>query len=338
MANGNIFGFPCKEENADIVIIPVPWDATTSTHKGSSLGPQSILKASIQMDFFHPDVDKAYETNVFMTEISSEWKKINSSCSEKSSEYIRYFEEEGEEKAIGYFKNEIENINHIQSILTENLRERCAELLNQNKIVAILGGEHSTPLGLIQAISERYDDFGVLHIDAHASLRSTYLGFDQSQASVMRNALNSCPNLTKLIQLGVRDLSEDEFIFSNEQERIHTFYDWNIKKDILKGKSWHKSIGDIINEMPNNIYISFDIDGLKPYFCPNTGAPVAGGFELNEIQFLFSEMLNAGKNIIGFDLCEVTPSSDNDIDAKFGAQVLWELVCYTEQSRRNAKT
>lgn len=337
VANGNIFGFPCKEENADIVIVPVPWDATASYGKGSSLGPQAILKASIQLDFFHPDLEKAYNTKVFMSEISSEWKKINSECSEKSIEYMRYLEQEGEEKALGYFKNEIENINHIHSILTENLKEKCTQLFENNKFVGILGGEHSVALGLIQALNNKYDEFGVLQIDAHADLRPSYSGFEQSHASIMRNVLDSCENMIKLVQIGIRDLSEEEYNFAEDNKRISTFYDWDIKKNISKGKPWFESIMKIVQELPENIYISFDIDGLKPYLCPNTGTPVSGGFELHEIQQLFSEIVASGKKIIGFDLCEVSPGDENQLDADFGAQVLWELTCYAEKSRRIIK-
>ena len=337
MANGNIFGFPGNVDEADIVLIPVPWDATTSHGKGSSNGPQAILQASIQLDFFHHELDRAYETKVYMTEISSEWKKINNGCSEKSTEYIRYLEQEGEEKALGYFKNEIEHINHIQSILTSNLKDRCTELLEKHKIVGIIGGEHSTSLGLIQALNDKFENFGILQIDAHADLKDSYLGFDQSHASSMRNVLSTCPQMTKLVQMGVRDLSEEEYNYAENDQRISTYYDWNIKKDILKGRLWNDSVGEIIDELPNDIYISFDIDGLKPFLCPNTGTPVAGGFELHEIQLLFSEIEASGKNIIGFDLCEVSPGDDNQIDANFGAQTLWEMVCYAEKSRRRNK-
>ena len=111
----------------------------------------------------------------------------------------------------------------------------------------------------------------------------------------MRNVLNTCPNMSKLIQIGVRELSEEEFTFSKEESRISTYYDWDVKKELLNGKTWLDIVKNIIREMPNNIYVSFDIDGLKPYLCPNTSTPKDGGFELNEIQFLLKELVNAGK-------------------------------------------
>ena len=71
VANGNIFGFPVTEDEANIVIIPAPWDATASYSKGTSEGPKAILTASTQLDFFYPQLDKAYETKVFMAPISA---------------------------------------------------------------------------------------------------------------------------------------------------------------------------------------------------------------------------------------------------------------------------
>jgi agmatinase len=93
-------------------------------------------------------------------------------------------------------------------------------------------------------------------------------------------------------------------------------------------------VQDIINELPQHVYISFDIDGLKPELCPHTGTPVAGGFELQEIRFLLFQLIEAGKKIIGFDLNEVSPGEVGDWDANVGARALWELVCVTEKSRR----
>ena len=72
------------------------------------------------------------------------------------------------------------------------------------------------------------------------------------------------------------------------------------------------------------IYISFDIDGLDPKLCPHTGTPVPGGFELDQLSYLFKEIVKAEKKIIGFDLCEVAPG-DDEWDANVGARVLWEL-------------
>jgi agmatinase len=334
IANGNIFGFPYTEQDADIVIIPIPWDATASYGKGTSNGPQAILDASTQLDFYHPELDKAYDTKVYMAPISNEWKEINDICCEKGMRYIHFLEENGEELAMEKFKSDIDEINEAHEALRSNLKERSLELLKAGKMVAVLGGEHSTPLGLIEALNETYADFGILQIDAHADLRDAYEGFNQSHASIMFNVLNRCDNMSKLVQVGIRDISEREVHLSDEHNRVKTFFDWNLKNESYIGKTWSEQVVEIIESLPKNVYISFDIDGLKPELCPHTGTPVAGGFELQEVSYLLFKVVESGRNIIGFDLNEVAPGNEGDWDANVGARALWQLVCAAGKSLR----
>jgi len=334
IANGNIFGFPYTEQEADLVIIPIPWDATASYGKGTSNGPQAILDASTQLDFYHPELDKAYDTKVYMAPISNEWKEINDICCEKGMRYIHFLEENGEELALEKFKSDIDEINKAHEALRANLKERSLELLKAGKMVAVLGGEHSTPLGLIEALNETYSDYGILQIDAHADLRDAYEGFNQSHASIMFNVLNRCDNMSKLVQVGIRDVSEREVHLSDEHNRVKTFFDWNLKNESYHGKTWSQQVEEIIESLPKNVYISFDIDGLKPELCPHTGTPVAGGFELQEISYLFFKLVESGRKIIGFDLNEVAPGNEGDWDANVGARALWQLVCAAGRSLR----
>jgi agmatinase len=335
IANGNIFGFPYTESEATIVIVPIPWDATASYGKGTSNGPEAILEASTQLDFFHPDLDRAYDTKVYMSPVSQEWKEINAHCCEQGLEYIQYLESNGEEKAREKYQSVLDEINTAHEALRANLKERCLALIGQGKIPAVLGGEHSTPLGLIEALNETYADFGILQIDAHADLRDAYEGFHQSHASIMFNVLQHAENMSKLVQVGIRDVSEREVFLSRDSDRVQTYYDWNLKNEQYTGKTWAKQVDEMIAQLPQNVYVSFDIDGLKPELCPHTGTPVAGGFDLQEISYLLFALANAGRRIIGFDLNEVAPGSEGDWDANVGARALWQLVCSCEKSRRN---
>jgi agmatinase len=335
IANGNLFGFPTTEKQADIVITPVPWDATASYGKGTSDGPQAILEASTQLDFFHPYVTEAWKTNVFMSPISEEWKKINAELCVKAIDYIQFLENGGIVENDSHFQQILQEINEAQTALKINLKEKIKSILNSNKIPAILGGEHSTPLALIESLDELKQPFGILQIDAHADLRVAYEGFEQSHASIMYNVLKNCKNVEKIVQVGIRDISQTEIDFiKNNSDRISTFFDWDIKEQLFKGKTWHEVVNEIVNELPQNVYISFDIDGLRPYLCPNTGTPVAGGFELEEINYLFFELVKTGRKIIAFDLNEVSPNGIDDWDANVGARALWNIVCATELSRR----
>lgn len=340
IANGNIFGFPVSLEEATIVITPIPWDATASFGKGTSNGPEAILEASTQLDFYHPNLEKAFETKVFMSPVSEAWKEINSDLCSNAMEYISYLEDGGLLEDAPHFQEVLDQMAEAQEALKENLKERSIELFKEGKIPAVLGGEHSTPLGLIEAIDSLGENFGILQIDAHADLRDAYEGFEQSHASIMFNALKNCSNLGRLVQVGIRDIAQSEIdLIENSKGRIQTFFDWEIKEALFAGKTWKIIVDEIIAALPQRVYISFDIDGLKPNLCPNTGTPVPGGFELDEITYLFMELVNQGKEIIAFDLNEVSPADSienyaTSWDANVGARALWNLVCATEKSRR----
>jgi agmatinase len=338
IANGNIFGFPVTAAEAQIVLIPVPWDATASYGKGTSDGPQAILDASTQLDFYHPKLDNAWQTPVFMTPISKEWKQINADLCIKAMDYISYLEDGGQLAQDREHQVTVAEIAEAQLALKANLKEKASQLLQEGKIPAVLGGEHSVPLGLLEAIDAQGKPFGILQIDAHADLRNAYEGFEQSHASIMFNALKNCANLERLVQVGIRDIAQSEIdLIEQSAGRIKTYFDWSIKEQLFEGRTWKDIVQDIIADLPENVYISFDIDGLKPALCPHTGTPVCGGFELEEVNYLFFELVKAGKKILAFDLNEVAPGTQDDWDANVGARALWNLVCATEKSRRASK-
>ena len=206
-------------------------------------------------------------------------------------------------------------------------------VLNQQKTVGLVGGDHSTPLGMMQALSEKFGEFAILQIDAHADLRIAYEGFEHSHASIMYNALK-IKEVQKLVQVGIRDYCEEELnIIENSNGRVKTFFDRDIKYAQYNGDSWDRIVNRIVNELPNQIYLSFDIDGLDPKLCPNTGTPVAGGFETEQVLFLLEKIVKSGRKIIAFDLNEVSPGVGNDWDANVAARLLYRicnLVAYSQ--------
>src|SRR5690606_13345614 len=122
-------------------------------------------------------------------------------------------------------------------------------------------------------------NFGLLQIDAHADLREAYEGFKYSHASIMYNVLNEIPQVQKLVQVGIRDYGDDELtMIRTEKNRVVTFFDRDLKEAEYEGQTWKALCEQIVDELPQNVYISFDIDGLDPKLCPNTGTPVPGGF------------------------------------------------------------
>lgn len=333
ISNGNIFGFPVKKEAASIILFGVPWDVTASYGKGTANAPEAILEASTQLDFYHPKLENAFETKVYLEPINTVWSKQNTELLPKAIEYINYLEEGGKVEESLAFSSFLDLVNKTQVELKNDYKSQALEQINQNKIVGFIGGEHSIPLGLIEALAET-NSFGILQIDAHADLRDAYEGFYQSHASVMYNAIQ-LENVTKLVQVGIRDIAQVEIDLIENNPKIITHFDWEIKEKTFIGQTWQKQVQQIIASLPNKVYISFDIDGLRPELCPNTGTPVPGGFSLEEVNYLIFEVVKAGKEIIGFDLNEVGVSQDSDWDANVGARALWNLVCATESSRRN---
>ena len=207
-----------------------------------------------------------------MSAISSEWKTINDSFHKDMADYIEFLENGGDIESNPFFKGWLQKVNDTQLALKENLKEKTRSLIDDNKTVGILGGEHSSPLGLLEVLNEKHKDFGILQIDAHADLRIAYEGFEQSHASIMYNALTNCEHITKLVQVGIRDISQGEVEFiESSNDRIKTFYDWGLKEKQYEGKTWKALVDDIIYSLPEKVYLSFDIDGLNPELCPSTG-------------------------------------------------------------------
>ncbi len=332
--NGNIFGFPYTLTEAELVIIPVPWEVTTSYGGGTADAPQVILNASTQLDFFDPHLPNAWERKVAMKEIPLKIYDKNSALRPLAEEYIKKLEE-GELPSENRGLQKIaEHINKECETLKNTIKNDAKALLESGKKVAILGGDHSSPLGLIEALSEKHPSFSILQIDAHADLRKAYEGFTFSHASIMYNALQ-LPQISKVVQVGIRDICPDEVeMINNSNGRIKTFFDWDIKNALYEGQTWKMICDVIISELNNEVYISFDIDGLDPKLCPNTGTPVAGGLELSQVNYLLNGLAESGKKIIGFDLNEVAPG-ENEWDANVGARVLYKLCCMMFKSYNN---
>ncbi|MEO5642982.1 MAG: agmatinase family protein, partial [Bacteroidia bacterium] len=322
--NANMYGLPFTCDEAEVVIIPIPWDVTVSYSDGTANGPQAVFNASFQVDLFEPAVKDAWKIGLAMEEISEELKSRAEILRKGAKAYIDVLTNGGDPSKNELVGKILQQVNAGSELLNEWVKERCLEWMNKGKLVALLGGDHSTPLGMIQALAEKYPSFAILQIDAHADLRKAFEGFTYSHASIMYNAL-TIPQVSKLVQVGIRDFCQEELeLIQNSNGRIKTFFDRDIKHAHYEGKTWAQQVDEIIATLPENIYISFDIDGLDPKLCPNTGTPVAGGFEFEQVAYLIQQVAKSGKKIIGIDLNEVSPGED-EWDANVGARMLFRM-------------
>lgn len=326
---GNLFGLPFTPETALVVIIPVPWEVTVSYRHGTSNAPAAILKASTQVDLVLKEIPENWKSGIAMLPLPETVVKENSRLMAMARQHI-----EKVESTLTFDSDDslLKTINEGCEQLNTYLKTESKKWLAQNKLVGVVGGDHSTPLGFIRALSERYDRFGILQIDAHCDLRKSYEGFTYSHASIMFNALK-IPAVGKLVQVGIRDYSDEELdVVKRAMGRVKVFFDQDIKEQLFTGKNWDQACEHIVAELPQLVYISFDIDGLDPSLCPNTGTPVPGGLQFEQMVHLLKKIVLSGKKIIGFDLCEVSPSA-NDWDANAGARMLYQLCSWMKESR-----
>lgn len=320
-ADSNIFGLPYTTAQADLVILPVPWEATVSYGSGTMHGPEVILEASRQIDLFHPRISKVWTKKMAMAEADKGLAKLNKTTRKQAEHLIQQLMEG---KKISNKK--ADKVNRACQEMVSRVKELSLEYLKRGKAVATLGGDHSTPLGLMQALAEK-NSFGILQIDAHADLRRAYEGFRYSHASIMYNALEE-KNISSLTQVGIRDYCEEEVNYiKTSKGRVKVFYDRDLQTAKMEGQSWARLCDKIIATLPEKVFISFDIDGLSPDHCPHTGTPVPGGLSFAEVTYLLEKLANSKKKIIGFDLNEVAPGAEGDWDANVGARVLFLLCC-----------
>ena len=323
--DNNIFGLPFSEEEARLIILPIPWEVTVSYNAGTARAPEHIFNSSLQVDLFDPDVKDGWKQGFYMRPYDKKVLMKSDYLRKEAELYINYISHAEIVADNKFMCKSLKEINEGSNFLNNWVFERTKELMDAGKLVALLGGDHSTPLGYFKAIAQKHGDFGILQIDAHCDLRKGYEGFTYSHASIMYNALEEIPQLSKLVQVGIRDYCGEEVDYINaNKNRIVTYFDKDIKERQYEGEGWKQIVDELIDHLPDKVYISFDIDGLDPKLCPHTGTPVQGGFETEQVFYIFKRLIQSGRKFIGFDLNEVGVSHD-EWDENVGARCLFKL-------------
>ncbi|MFA6523818.1 MAG: agmatinase family protein [Candidatus Peribacteraceae bacterium] len=323
-----IFGLPCTPEEAEIVLLPVPWEATVSYGGGTAEGPLAILKASTQVDLFDREIGSLYRARIAMLPESKDVRRWNSEAKEHALKVM----EKGFADASN--RKDADAVNALSDKVNAFVEEQTMAILKQGKIPGLIGGEHSTPFGAIKAVAAAHPGMGVLHFDTHCDLRKAFEDLGHSHASIMRHVAEDIPNVAKLVQVGVRDFCREEMeVIEKSKGRIKTFFDEDNWARLFSGTRWAEICEEIVAELPKEVYISFDIDALDPGLCPHTGTPVAGGLNWNQALFLIKAVAKSGKKIVGFDLVEVAPG-DDEWDANVGVRLLFKLCAWTLRSQK----
>lgn len=328
-----IFGLPHEEKDAALVLVPVPWEATTSYGAGTSKGPSAIQKASSQIDLFDGDVIKPYEPGIFMRPESKEvraWGKTAKAAAQK------VIEVGGAVEGKPALRKALKTANDLGAKLNDWVYRETKSLMGAGKIVGLVGGDHSIPYGAFRAAAETHGRFGLLHFDAHSDTRVAYEGFTWSHASIMYNAMENIPEIAKIVQVGIRDYCEQEAEFLHALGgRAKVFFDRELAARRFSGEAWTKTAADIVGALPEKVWVTFDIDGLDPKLCPHTGTPVPGGLDFAEVGHVLGLLARSGRTILGFDLVEVAPAPGgrDEWDANVGMRLLYKLAAWTFVSR-----
>lgn len=315
-----IYGLPFTREQARVVLLPVPFDATTSYGNGTAGGPAAIYDASMQVDLYDRRFGRIYERGIFMEPESERIAALSAAARKKAVPIIEQGGAgEGDEAAL-------KAVNAASEEMNAFVYEQTRRTLKEGKVPGLVGGDHSTPLGAIRACAEAAGEMGLLHIDAHMDFRDAYEGFACSHASIMHNVLTRVPGVVRMVQVGIRDFGEGEMGFGIEQgKRVHTHFDDQWAEELAGGTAYLDLVKRALEPLPGKVYVSFDIDGLDPALCPHTGTPVPGGLSFNQAALLLEALKKSGRTIVGFDLVEVCPSPDDEWDANVGARVLYKM-------------
>jgi agmatinase len=318
----SLFGLPHTPDEAHFVVVPVPWEVTTSYHRGTANGPARVLAGSWQVDLFLPRAPDLWRRGIALEPADPRIGDLQASVVDDALAVI-----EGDPDPA-----RLQRVNDASKAVDDIVYARIAALFRDGKVPVVLGGDHSVSFGAIRAVVEHEPRVGILHIDAHADLRVAYQGFERSHASIMYNAL-AHTGLERLVQVGLRDFgrAEWEVIQSDSRIRAHTWRD--LARSLSDGVSWSALAHRIISDLPATVWISFDIDGLDPVLCPSTGTPVPGGLGWDQAMRLLEMLRESGRTVIGFDLVEV---GDGTLDGNVGARLLYQLCATAEPPMHGA--
>ncbi len=312
-----IFGLPHSEADAAVVLVPVPFAATVSYGTGAENGPAAILGASRQVDLFDLEYGRVYEAGIHLQAEAAAIGDLHRQARALAATVIERGGAVRDDPAV-------RAVDAAGARVNDAVLAATAAILRAGKIPGILGGDHSVPFGAIAAAAAVHRELGILHVDAHADLRVHYEGFRWSHASIMDNVMRET-SVARLVQVGIRDFCEQEHAaIHGSGGRIVTHFDQVWRRRLFAGETVDRLCQEVVAALPAHVWISFDIDGLDPALCPNTGTPVPGGLQFLEAVHLISTLAASGRRIVGFDLVEVAPG-DDEWDANVAARLLYKM-------------
>lgn len=340
--DGGLFGLSDSPEEAQVRVLGLPFDATTSYRRGTARGPAAVLAASHQVDLL--DVQqrsweggdgRPWASGVHL-QLDAQVAAWNAEAVPLATSIVACGGHIGDDRVL---LKALQRVEAIGTSLNRHVEAWTAERLAEGKLPVLLGGDHSVPLGGLVAAARAHPGLGVLHVDAHADLRPAFEGFRWSHASILHNVLAEAPGLGQVVSVGLRDLGEVELArLEADASCLRPIFGHEWATLRARGADLTEVVAAEIAHLPREVWITFDIDGLEPAWCPNTGTPVPGGLTWDEALLWIGGLVDSGRRIVGLDLCEVGPgegaAEDTDSwDAIVGARLLYKLIGAAVASR-----
>lgn len=326
-----LFGRACAPNDAILHLLAVPWDAT-SPRAGASRAPAAIRAASQRLETFDPQTGLAHLGAIAMIDPPAALADLTPAA-RRGADAIFTALTGGR----SFDPADAAPVERAAAALHEWVARQSAESIAAGKSIAVVGGDHSAPLGAIEALAQRVPGLGLLHLGAHADLRRASPGLSRSASSILHDVVVACPGVARIVQVGVRELGPDEAaMIRGSHGRILTFVDADLAERTFAGEPWRAIVASILAALPRDVYVSFTVDALTPDHCPQSGRRAPGGLSWNQALALLAAIVHSGRVIVGFDLCEVCPAADpEDIwDASVGARLLARLCALTLRSQR----
>ena len=288
----NFLALPEEQSNlegARVVVLPVPYDSTTSFKTGAREGPRAIIEASYGLE------DYDHELGVDVAQVGIH--------------------------TAPWLEPHMEGPRH----MVDRVRAAVRPFVEAGKMVVLLGGEHTISIGSVGALAETQPELSVLYLDAHGDLRSQYMGTEWGHASVARRLCEICP----VTQVGVRSLCIEEREFIEGGGVNTTFWpppgSWS-GRDLDGTRPSY--LADIIGGLSQNVYVSVDLDVFDPSIMAAVGTPEPGGMGWYEVTGLLRAVAEE-RNIVGFDITELSPGLGPPACAYTAAKLAYKLVAYT---------
>lgn len=275
---------------ARVFVLPVPFDATTCYRPGTREGPQAIIDASRNLELYDPD--------------------LGTSPAEVGIHTLRA----------------VEPIMGDSTAMVARVEQVSGTIFETGRILAALGGDHSTSIGILRALTARKPGISVLQIDAHADLRDEYEGNPLSSATVMRRVVDMG---ARTAQVGIRSMSAPEAELVRERN-LPLWLASTISAQTRRNETtW---IDEVLAALGDEVYVTFDIDAFDPSLVPGTGTPEPGGLDWYQATELLARVARE-KRIVGFDVVELSPLVEGHVSPVVAAKLVYRMIGLASRSQ-----